>query len=229
MITPRNDKAWSLPSIVNYFQGRRKSTQDIYPSEWVFLKDILKEGISILDVGCAVGGFAKAVGENLKQYSYTGMDISAAMIDEAKRNLPQHRFFHVNENDFSCVRREKFDLVLCLGILPLSEHWRETIEEAWKATRHYLLLDIREHTGPSIEDKKTSFLKMDFGGVAVDAHSPTLPYNVINSCESVDTILRLCPNYARLSRHGYLHPVTGSATCPIQQVFMNTYLVEKQQ
>ncbi len=224
-----NAKAWSLDAVVKHFMGRRNDVSGMYPSEWVFLKDAIREGVSVLDVGCAVGGFAGVLRQCVKSFSYTGIDISPSMIAEAKQAYPDQRFFHVAENDFSNVAGEQFDLVLCLGILPLSENWRDTIRGAWDATKTSggLLIDIRETTGSTLEDKATSYLNMNLDGNNPENEKARLPYNVIEVGESIETVRSLCTGHRKSSRHSYVHPVTGSAICPLKEVWMTTMFITR--
>ncbi len=71
-----NAKAWGHQSILDFFKNHRKTTEQVYASEWVFLEKKLKEGVSILDIGCAQGGFANIFAEQLKDFKYTGIDIN---------------------------------------------------------------------------------------------------------------------------------------------------------
>ncbi len=91
-----NAESWNQPNVVSFFDSHRTTTSDVYPSEWFFLKDQLQEGMSILDIGCAQGGFAGIIGEQLSKFSYTGVDISKAMITKASAKYPQHIFHHGN-------------------------------------------------------------------------------------------------------------------------------------
>lgn len=220
-----NARAWSLPSVIDFFEGHRATTSEVYPSEWFFLKDLLREGMSVLDIGCAQGGFSAIVGEHLKTFTYTGVDISPAMVERARAKYPAHRFERVGEDDLSPLGGESFDLVLCLGILHLNERWRGMVSEAWKHTRGALLLDLRETSGASLEDKAASYFKMDFNG---DSGSElTLPYNVINAGDALRTLEKLCGGSFAFAEFGYRHPVRGSAVSPVTEVLMKTYCIKR--
>jgi SAM-dependent methyltransferase len=216
--------AWSLPSVLNYFQNQRQTTEQVYDSEYLFLKQILKEKMSVLDIGCAQGGFSKILGEHLSEFTYTGIDISQAMIEEAQRKYPEHQFLVCPEGLLP-ESLPQFDVVLCLGILHLNTKWREVIEEAWKKTRSALLLDLRETDGESLEDIGKSYFKMDFSGTS--SEEARIPYNILNSGEALREVKNLCPGFSKLKHYGYLHPVSSSAVTPIPKVMMNTYLIER--
>jgi SAM-dependent methyltransferase len=221
-----NADAWELSGVLDFFRSERSTTGQVYPSEWFFLKDRLKEGMRVLDVGCAQGGFASMLSEHLGQFSYTGIDISPAMIERARMRHPDHTFHAVPENaDWAFLGGAAFDLVLVLGILHLHEGWRQTIARAWSHTEGCLLMDLRETEGPTVEDKTRSFFRMDFGGDGLD--TVTLPYVLVNSAEALGTVRRLTPGARRVSHYGYLHPVSASASVPVEGVMTNVWCVER--
>ncbi len=53
---------WNQSVVVEYCESHRLSMQHVYPSEWHYLKELLRRGMSILDIGCALGGFAGILG-----------------------------------------------------------------------------------------------------------------------------------------------------------------------
>ncbi|OAN55023.1 class I SAM-dependent methyltransferase [Magnetospirillum moscoviense] len=219
-----NARAWG--HVVDFFDHERATSAQVYASEWFFLKDLLKDGISVLDVGCAQGGFAGVMAENLKDFRYTGIDISAEMIAKAKTRHPQAEFHHVGESDWSAIAGRQFDLVLVLGILHLHESWRDTIAQAWAHTAGTLLMDLREHEGPTIEDKAVSSFRMDFGGDEAGA-AVRLPYVIVNAAEALAVVRRSCDGVSRLSHYGYYHPVSGAAETPVDKVMANVWCAQR--
>jgi SAM-dependent methyltransferase len=226
-MTAGNADAWSMPGVLGFFDTERRTTAQVYASEWFFLKDRLREGVGVLDVGCAQGGFASVLEENLTSFGYTGIDISAAMIERARTRHPRQRFEAVSEADWSPLGAETFELVLVLGILHLHESWRDTIARAWTHTAGSLILDLREHDGPTIEDKAVSSLRMDFGGNSAAYAETQVPYVLVNSAEALATVRRLTPGARRISHFGYLHPVSGSASCPVAEAMANVWCIER--
>ncbi len=218
---------WDTFGWTDFYESHRTTTAEIYPSEWLFLKELLAEGISVLDVGCALGGLASVLSEHLTRFEYTGVDISRSMIERATQRHPLHRFHVVEEADLSVLEGQRFDLVVCLGVLHLSRKWRELISAAWECA-DVLLLDLRETGGASIEDDTVSYYRMDMlpnatqnGGVS------HLPYNIINSGEALDTLLKRCVGATGLCHYGYLSKVSSSAVTPGEMVMMNTYQIDK--
>lgn len=218
---------WNQPGVANYYESHRLSTRDVYTSEWQYLKELLCEGISVLDIGCALGGFATVIAEHLRDFKYTGLDISSEMIQRAKQKHPVHRFYLMEEADLSVLKGETFDLVLCLGILHLSRKWRELISAAWKHTGGTLLLDLRETYLQTCEDERISYFTMEAYSEEVAASDLRLPYNIINATEALETLVSCCPGFKAFRHFGYFHPVSESAVSPIPRVIMNTYCIEK--
>lgn len=222
-----NAAAWSLPRVVDFFATHRSGTADVYASERFFIEPRLKPGIRVLDVGCAQGGFASVLAEHLKDFEYTGVDISADMIDAARVRHPQHTFHQVSEGRLGPADGQKFDLVLVLGILHLHEKWRDTLTAAWRATAGGLIFDLRETDGSTIADRKRSYMRMDFHGGDARHAETRVPYIVLNAGEALGAARTICAGAKRLSRYGYLHPVTASATTPVAEVMASVYCAER--
>jgi len=224
----KDAQSWGLPGVLDYFEHQRRSPSDVYPSESLFLDALLTEGLSILDVGCAMGGFAGIIGKKLQSFNYTGIDINPAMIARARERNPEREFLQVGETDFAALGERHFDLVLCLGILHLNERWEELIAASWARAARYLLLDLRETHLPTLVDRSVSYFKMDFGSAADVAHAQTtLPYNIINSGDALRILQERCTGNGRITRYGYTHAIAGSAVSPIQEVMMSTYCIER--
>lgn len=222
-----NAIAWGLPGVVKFFDTRRATTDEVYSSEWLFLKDRLIDGVSVLDVGCAQGGFATVLSEHLTDFSYTGLDINSEMITRARQRHPIHTFHHIKEGAFGLAPEEKFDLVLVLGILHLHENWRTTLARAWVHTEHSLIFDLRETDKQSVEDKTQSYFRMDFNTIDQQHTATTLPYNIINSSEALSIVRKVCPDAEKLQRYGYQHPPSSSAMTPLSDILASVYCVER--
>lgn len=74
----------------------------------------LKAGDAVLDVGCGAGTKSKyLIGKGFK---VAGIDFSEQMIEIAKRNVPQGRFFVMDLTDMGGLQ-EKFDGILAQAVL----------------------------------------------------------------------------------------------------------------
>jgi SAM-dependent methyltransferase len=222
-----NAEAWGLPRVLDFFTERRNSTGEIYESEWFFLKDRLREGVSVLDVGCAQGGFASALAEHLSDFAYTGVDINAEMIERARAGHPDHAFYHVPETDFSALGGARFDVVLVLGILHLHEAWRETLRAAWSHAGGALILDLRQTDGATIEDVTVSSFRMDFNGGDPRHTETRLPYNIINAGEALRNVRDICAGSGAIRQYGYEHAVSDAADCPVETVLTTVWCVDR--
>jgi ubiquinone/menaquinone biosynthesis C-methylase UbiE len=222
-----NAEAWGHASILDFFEKERLTSSQMYPSEWFFLKQKMAEKMSFLDIGCAKGGMANVLAENLAEFKYTGVDINAEMVASARQRYPQHEFQQISENDYSVLKDEKFDLVLCLGILHLHESWRNTIKEAWRHTKKYLILDLRETHVASIEDKNESYFIMDFNNPEQRTSKFTLPYNIINTAEVLEILHDICADSTRIAHYGYTQKLSGLTVSPLKKVMATVYCIEK--
>jgi len=76
------------------------------------------KGFKILDVGCGIGDFYGYLKENFgNSFRYTGIDVSAKMIQAARSRLPTGKFLLKNFDDPNF--QEKFDLIYVCGTLNL--------------------------------------------------------------------------------------------------------------
>jgi 2-polyprenyl-3-methyl-5-hydroxy-6-metoxy-1,4-benzoquinol methylase len=215
---------WDRSTLPDFYRDHRRTTEDVYPSEWLFLKELLHEGVSILDVGCALGGFASIVSEHVERFRYTGADVSEAMLSRAAALHPRHRFVRVADEDLAALGDERFDLVLCLGVLHMTRRWRPLLQAAWARASHWFLFDLRQTPGSTLEDVATSyFVVADVDGTA----HLRLPYNVINATEALQAVLAGCPGHASLRQFASLASPSPAAITPARDVFMTTYCLQR--
>jgi len=78
---------WDDTEAQTFFSSERKKKEDLYLGENFFLSKALFENCTILDIGCAQGGFYKILKTYLKSFNYTGIDTSEEMILRAKKNI----------------------------------------------------------------------------------------------------------------------------------------------
>jgi SAM-dependent methyltransferase len=225
--TARQSAAWGLPRVLDFFDSHRHTTAEYYPSERFFIDPRLRDGISVLDIGCAQGGFVGLLAENLGRFSYTGLDVNADMIARAKTRHPDHDFHHIAENDFSVLGDRTFDLVLALGFFHLTTHWRKTLALAWQHTGGALIFDFRETHLATIEDPSVSYFRMNFNGGGGEYDETHLPYNILNAGDALTAVVEHCPDAADIHHYGYRHAVSAAAVTPVGDVMANVYCVER--
>lgn len=221
-----NANAWGHESILNFFEKNRLTTEHVYPSEWFFIQQKLVDGIHVLDIGCAKGGFANVLAEHLTNFTYVGVDINQDMIAAARSRHPKHQFHVIDhDDDYSVLKGKRFDLVLCLGILHLHETWKKTLQFAFQHTAGSLIFDLRETHLATIEDKKRAYFKMDFDNMEQPNSHYTLPYNIINTADALKTIYDICKPSAKIMHYGYNQKISSLAISPILEVMANVYCV----
>jgi len=85
----------------------------------------LKSGSSVLDVGCGSGKVARLLNDG--GHTVTGIDISRKMLNLARENAPQSKFYRIDirEMDF---KANSFDGIVCLyAIISLPRKWHLSI------------------------------------------------------------------------------------------------------
>lgn len=87
--------------------------------DWLDAEALLPPGADVLDVGCGIGRVAAALAPRCR--SVLGLDVSAGMIDEARRRLAGHGNLEIRLTDgrgLDAVEPGAFDLVLAIDSFP---------------------------------------------------------------------------------------------------------------
>lgn len=218
-----NDYRNSWSSAVGFYSTHRNSKKEIYRSEEYFLPKILKPGMSVLDVGCAAGGFYNILKELQPDISYTGIDVSREMIQEARRLHPGVRFEKMKGHEIKY--EECFDLVFCSGVLVIDLKWRQIIKECWRVTSGYFLFDVRLVEGKTVENMSDSYQKIALEG-KWDGKS-RVPYVILNVSDLFKSIKELEPLPDTLKAYGYFHQVADTAMIPSKKVCMTMVCIGK--
>lgn len=71
------------------------------------------EGSSILDVGCGLGDFWEYLNERYQHITYTGIDITEALVEQACEKYPEGRFL---TRDVFDIPNDSYDYVFASGI-----------------------------------------------------------------------------------------------------------------
>ena len=163
------NNSWSQKKIIKHISENRKNYNDLYLGEKILLNEYFKKGFSVLDVGCAQGGFVNILSQREKKFSYLGIDYNEEMLAIAKKKQPKYKFINIKKNNFSKYINQKFDLVIIFGILHLNKDWKKIVKEGYKLTKKYLIFDLRE------SDKKISKnIYLNLGN-----SKKKIPYNII--------------------------------------------------
>lgn len=215
---------WSSENAIQFYRSHRSESQSLYRSESVFLQHVVDNSMSLLDVGCAAGGFSKIVREFNPAITYTGVDISPRMIEEARQRFPGDDFRVINGSILP-FEDNSFDAVISFGVLHMAETWKALLAEGWRVCRKRFLFDVRLVAGASADDPATSYQKLEFDsewdGVT------TAPYFIVNIDEFMAALASLFPVPGRIASYGYFHPVSEMTVSPYSSVCMASFCLEK--
>lgn len=129
--------------------GKRVADDGIYldgkdierPKEiFIFLGNLLEaltppKPISILDAGCAAGAYVHYLNTRFPQHKTTGMDVSPALVDRARVDVPDSDFFLgslLNPDDFTGMA---FDVVSCSGVLSIFDEVKTPLTNLLSCTK----------------------------------------------------------------------------------------------
>ncbi|MEW6530048.1 MAG: class I SAM-dependent methyltransferase [Thermodesulfobacteriota bacterium] len=129
--------------MVAFYESNRRLPEDLYPSERRFLPWLAKKSASVLDAGCAAGGFLNIWRHYNQSIAYTGVDVSATLIELAAGSHPDARFLHGNVTEGVPLPEKYADCVEALGWLHWEPEYPRAIRELWRLTGKYLFIDLR--------------------------------------------------------------------------------------
>ena len=211
-------RAWQSPESLLYYRRHRQTPEELYPSERFFLPDVLRQVDSMLDVGCAAGGFSEIVRALNPGVRYVGVDISPAFVETARAEHPHAEFLLGDGLQFSSPAGS-FDLVHASGVLHLNLRYREMIAAMWQQTRRFLLCDLRLTMGRG----EIGRMESPFGELT----PVSLPYVVLSAPEVEEMFRALDPAPARVAIRGYRHSASEHAKLAQQELIMAFALAEK--
>jgi len=210
--------SWADPATEAFYRTHRNSPDDLYPSERAFLPDVLPRIQSMLDVGCAAGGFSRIARVFNPDVRYVGADITPALVEAARRDHPDAEFC-VSDGISFPFAADSFDLVHCSGVLHLNSRYRDMIRAMWRIARTCLIFDVRLTGGESAVGSMPNELG--------DRSAAALPYYVLNTSNFVVDLRTLDPAPAAIRARGYPHAPASAARVPVDRVTMAVFLLEK--
>lgn len=212
---------WSSESAIDYYAQNRHEIKDLYPSEKVFLPRVLFPGATVLDVGCASGGFFNIMRSFEPHIEYTGVDLSEKAVELAKERYPEARFMVTN--GFSLPFDDNtFDVVHCTSIFNNEPNYQAMIEEMYRVSNRFVIADIR--LLKDIGSQQKAVYNIQFNGQSVEA---TVPYVVNDADEVVNFVLGLEPTPKALRGTGYFHQVAKEVATRHDEVCMAMLLIQK--
>lgn len=127
----------------------RRTVENSYSS----LLNLLKEGMSVLDVGCGSGsitaGVAERVGANGR---VVGIDFSEHLIAQAQKNHEHLTNLSFEVADINSYRtEEKFDLVIAARTLQWVNNPKEVVEQMLNLVKHGGMISILDYNHTKID------------------------------------------------------------------------------
>ena len=161
------------PALVDFFAGNRNRPEHLYPSEARFLPELSAGSESVLDVGCAAGGFVEIWRAYNSRIRYVGVDVSAALVDAARRLHPAETFVVGDAATGIDLQDGVAEVVSALGWLHWEPRYAAALPELWRLAARQLFFDVRLHTGAdeivgtqTIPGGRTPYICVPWGGLA---------------------------------------------------------------
>lgn len=150
--------------------------------------------LTVLDVGCATGGFYRYFRNVWPALEYKGLDISKSATDYARGLYPSGNFSAFN-GDLKSVPDAESDIVFARDVVHHQANPCELLGDLYHIAKKYLILRMRTR-----EEGATVF---DVAQSCQYAYGHWVPYIVFNTSELVDTLQSFRPSPASiiLRRH----------------------------
>lgn len=217
--------SWSTSNSLEHYTHNRCKIDDLYESEKLFLPNMLKPCMKVLDVGCAAGGFHDIMKEIEPHIHYSGCDVSNELLEIAKTKYPNGVFFHANAMHILCADNS-FDIVHSTGTLHMEEKYKKSIKEIYRASSSFSIIDLRLTNLPVSFDIDESYQRLIFDG-EWDGKS-IVPYVVLNVEDLLFFLLNeLTPKPIAIYATGYEHTPSSTATVPFEKVCMAVIMLQK--
>jgi len=190
-----------------YYQRKyleeRNQPEHLFRSERHFLERIIKLNMSVLDIGCACGGFYNILRKMSPDIKYTGIDISPPLLEAARQRYPEATFLLLDAADGLPFEPFQFDLVFTLGVVLHEPRYRGILKNAYAVAKHYLLYDVHiQKEGKETLDINTAYVINQAG---TRNHYIVIPYNEVATFPQ-----RLTPSPIRVEIFGYMSYIKGN-------------------
>lgn len=209
------------PELVAFYANHRNRPEDLYPSERRFLPWLASQVSSVMDTGCAAGGFSNIWRHYRPDIVYTGLDVSASLIQTARKLHPELRFLHENVTQGTKLPDRYATVVQALGWLNWEPDYARAIDELWRLTDRYLFLDVRlvaQHDSATIGQQRLA-LTGDWDG------ETTTPYVTVAWPFFAALLVDLQP--VTLLGYGYWGKPAETVMGVDQSVCFATFVLEK--
>ena len=149
---------WGKKNVVSFYANNRNKIDHLYLSEKKPLSKIMRKEVkSVLDYGCAVGGFYQIFQVMFeKQIKYHGLDTEKNVIKVAKKKFKKFKnvkFTKIKKGKLN-IQSNKYSLSFCTGVLNHNSDYKAIISELIRVSSNYIFIDSpRVHTGRSFIGK----------------------------------------------------------------------------
>jgi ubiquinone/menaquinone biosynthesis C-methylase UbiE len=110
------------------------------------LQELEKEAfMDLLDAGCGPGPMLSVLAEKYPDKNYTGIDLTPAMIEQAKRKHLANTTFLVGDCEHLPFKEESFDVILCLNSFhhyPGPQDFFDSVKRCLKPGGRLILRDL---------------------------------------------------------------------------------------
>lgn len=207
-------RPFEQPEFVDFFVHHRNAPEDLYRSEMHFLPGLARNARSVLDVGCAAGGFTQIWRAFNPTLAYTGVDISDAAIEAARELHPGDTFIVGDATTALPLPDGAADVVAALGWLHWEPRYRTALAELWRLAERSLFFDVRLRSGPT--------------DIVGEQHVPgggDIPYICVSWPAFQETLQELDPGAIRV--FGYLGPPAATVRGMPRQVCHATIVLDR--
>tara|TARA_B100001758_G_C18414064_1_gene618046 strand:+ start:3491 stop:4270 length:780 start_codon:yes stop_codon:yes gene_type:complete len=190
------NRLFSSDYYVKKYSEVRNKRSDLFESEKYFIPRCLSPGKSLLDIGCAVGGFSEILHDYEETIEYFGVDVSEEMIIRAKEKYPDLSFRAIDCVNSMEFEDSAFHLVQSWGVTVHEPEYRELLKESWRVCSEILIFDMRlKMTPDEYLDKEVSYT-LNPGGVKYH-------YVVANIYDFIQFLIDLKPVPGIIEMYGY--------------------------
>ena len=209
------------PELAGFYSRHRSRSEDLYPSERRFLPWLARQAATGLDVGCAAGGFLNMWRQYNPAVSYTGVDLSASLIDAARRRHPDATFLHGDCPAGLLLPDRAATVVQALGWLHWEPRYGAALRELWRLTDRYLFFDVRLTDGSDqvLTGRQRMVLLNAWDG------RTTTPYLIVPWPQMASLLIACHPD--TLLGYGYWGPPADTVTGVPGRVCFATFVMEK--
>jgi len=221
MITVETPDWAEHPELVEFYSRHRNRPDDLYPSERRFLPWLARQAGSVLDVGCAAGGFAGIWRQYQPAIRYTGVDVSDSLIRQARMLHPSLEFQVGNCADGLPFPDREFAVVQALGWLHWEPRYAAALRELWRVCSGYLFFDVRLAADEQAEVHGRQ--QLSFTGTW-DGRTTT-PYICVTWSQLGSMLFDLQPQM--ILGYGYQGKPAGTVMGVHQQVCFATFVLKR--